>query len=92
MTTTTAPPRTRPDEMRRNLAWLAAHSELAAYTYMAGVTAHEVTLQAETDQGFRILAALPQGAELVERSAHKGFAVRTYRLDGVLVCIVEADQ
>ena len=93
MTTTTAPPRTRPDEMRRNLAWLAAHSELAAYTYMARATPHDVTLQCEADQGFRILDALPIGAQLVERSAHKGFAVRTYRLDGVLVrIVVEADQ
>ena len=93
MTTTPAPPRTRPDELRRNLAWLAAHPDLAAYAYSTTTTTHDVTLQCEADQGFRILAGLPLGAQLVERSAHKGFAVRIYRLDGVLVrIVVEADQ
>lgn len=93
MTTTTTPTKTRRGEMRRNLAWLAAHPDLAAYAYCASVTADEVNLQAVADRGFRILDALPIGAQLVDRTLD-GFVARVYRLDdGVLVrIVVEADQ
>ena len=55
MTTTTTPPRTRPDDMRRNLAWLAAHPDLAAYAYSTTTTTHRldgvlVRIVVEADQ------------------------------------------